>query len=492
MSKVYDACGKVGTLTFPTKDGAYSETFCVMLDGCEVTVLHNWQIVGGVVTSETFTDESGAAIILPATYVKVDCAQRVREVGCRSKYDREKQILCAPDDTKVILVTVWDDTAAPGTPPTVEAYNQDGTIYTGDISLLVSCPSVAGIEVKDLVACLAGVPVTGFAVVADSQTASPQVLSELWRDPTTGAWGPLPAGAVVGECTELPTYQIVPVCEFQVGTWIPTVVTTQSGNTVTVDSSTSSVSANDTFREVIVDFGNGHIETQTVTTPVTYAYPALADGEYQIVVYQKFASGSVRISQQLSVIFSGGVITNTVATTYTQTNPHGTPKAIQAVYDTATGLVVRYQLADGTAYVPTGAVNQTCPSIVTREIVQSDEAQLYEAPTVVQDVKVDPNGLNFASGALTTDYDPTGNGPIWTAPSRLQSFTVIVRKAGNTPGSANVVLVGLPSGKYFLTQGNTRTWSVAQEASGNEFLTEGHTVEAVGDAAFDVIWTVQP
>jgi len=488
-------CCTTGQLPTPQVPGPATNPFDPCEDAQKVVVCGLPAPVPVAVPATTCgadTTVQAADALSQAVHTAPGTALMVKLCPSGATYDREIKALCAPDGTKVTLVTVWDATAAPGTPPTVEAYNQDGTTYAGDLSLLTQCFPAEGIEVKDLVACLAGVPVTGFAVVADSQTASPQVLSELWRDPSTGAWGPLPAGAVVGECANLPEYQIVPVCEFQTGTWIPNVVTTQAGNAVTVDSSLSSVSAIDTFREVVVDFGNGHLETQPIGTPISYTYPALADGEYQLVVYHKFASGSVRVAQQINVVFSGGTIVSPVAATFTQTSPHGVPNAIQAVYDTATGLVVRYQLADGTAYVPVGAVSQECQKIVTREIVQSDEAPLYEVPASIPDVKIDPNGLNFASGSLTADYDPTGNGPIWTAPPRLQSFTVIVRKAGNTPGGANVVLVGLPSGKYYLTQGNTRTWSVAQDASGNEFLTEGHTVEAIGDAAFDVIWTVQP
>lgn len=54
------------------------------------------------------------------------------------------------------------------------------------------------IETVDLKACLNGVEIPGFAIVTDADTQT--VTGEQWRDPNTGAWGALPAGAVVGAC----------------------------------------------------------------------------------------------------------------------------------------------------------------------------------------------------------------------------------------------------------------------------------------------------
>jgi hypothetical protein len=54
------------------------------------------------------------------------------------------------------------------------------------------------IEIVPLVACLNGVEITGISIVADATT--PVITGELWRDPVTSAWGPLPAGAVFGKC----------------------------------------------------------------------------------------------------------------------------------------------------------------------------------------------------------------------------------------------------------------------------------------------------
>jgi hypothetical protein len=114
-------------------------------------------------------------------------------------------------------------------------------------------------------------------------------------------------------------------------------------------------------------------------------------------------------------------------------------------------------------------------------------------PVVPAGVKVETYGFNYASPALAADYDPNGNGPIWTPPGvDLQSVTVVVRKAGTKPGGPDRVRVDTPLGKYFLVQGDTRTWSVAQHADMNEVLLGISTIEAEGNSAFDVLWTVHP
>jgi hypothetical protein len=108
-------------------------------------------------------------------------------------------------------------------------------------------------------------------------------------------------------------------------------------------------------------------------------------------------------------------------------------------------------------------------------------------------IKVEAYGYNYASPSLAADYDPNGNGPTWAPPGPdLQSVTVVVRKAGTKPGGPDRVRVDTPLGKYFLVQGDSRTWSVAQHADMNEVLVGINLIEAEGDSAFDVIWTVHP
>ena len=76
-------------------------------------------------------------------------------------------------------------------------------------NMLTGAPEPAGtlrkcdsdeVELVNLVACLNGVEIVGVAVMTDKDL--PVMTGELWRDPATGAWGALPAGAVVGKCVE--------------------------------------------------------------------------------------------------------------------------------------------------------------------------------------------------------------------------------------------------------------------------------------------------
>lgn len=105
-------------------------------------------------------------------------------------------------------------------------------------------------------------------------------------------------------------------------------------------------------------------------------------------------------------------------------------------------------------------------------------------------IKVEAYGGNYASPSLSADYDPNGLGDVWTAPSELESFTVVVRRAGTVPAAPDRVFVQTPLGKYFLVEGDSRSWSVAQHAGLSEVIVGSFSVVAEGDSAFDVLWTV--
>lgn len=370
-------CCPTSGLPTPQVPGPAIDPFDPCEDVPRVRICTDPAVAAPATTCGADTTVQAANLLSQAVHTTPGTALMVKL--CPSAQDRESLILCATDGQKVLAQNVTPVDAPLGTAPTFEFWTIaiPSVPYLGDTTLLKDC----GAEQVDATAaqwfCQAGQSIsrTDFWDVA----ATPRVLlGSLWQD-ASGTTIPAPTAGTytVGECAVQPAYQIVPVCEFRIGTWSPNVVTTQTGNAVTVDSSASTVSSIDSFREVVVDFGNGHLETQTIANPISYTYPPLADGEYQLVVYHKFASGAVRVAKQLIVIFAGGVIVNTVTSTLTQTNPHGASNAIQAVYDTSTGLVIRYQLADGTVYVPTGAVSQECPPLVIRQIVQSDEAPLY-------------------------------------------------------------------------------------------------------------------
>jgi hypothetical protein len=116
-----------------------------------------------------------------------------------SDFDREVSVLCDPANSfaPVNLVTLWPTNAVPGTPPTVEAYNPNGTAYAGAIGSLVKCPG----ETIDTVSerwCDNGVPYERISFYDVSVT--PAVLvSTMWRD-NSGAVVAAPATGSLGEC----------------------------------------------------------------------------------------------------------------------------------------------------------------------------------------------------------------------------------------------------------------------------------------------------
>jgi len=108
-----------------------------------------------------------------------------------------------------------------------------------------------------------------------------------------------------------------------------------------------------------------------------------------------------------------------------------------------------------------------------------------------------PLGANYASGTLAAAYDPDTNGPTWVGNTfgYVQSVTVTVLRADSTPGGANRVRVDFPGAgsaqRLFLTQGETKTWSVTQDSSNIAEALSAMSIEAEGNSAFNVVWTQQ-
>lgn len=65
--------------------------------------------------------------------------QLVKICGDKPKFDREMVTLCTPSGTKVIVQNVTPEDAPLGTAPVFEAWNLNGTSYTGAVSALVDC-----------------------------------------------------------------------------------------------------------------------------------------------------------------------------------------------------------------------------------------------------------------------------------------------------------------------------------------------------------------
>lgn len=107
-----------------------------------------------------------------------------------------------------------------------------------------------------------------------------------------------------------------------------------------------------------------------------------------------------------------------------------------------------------------------------------------------------PLGANYASGTFAASHDPDANGAVWSGVTfgYLQSVTITVLRAGATPASPNRVEVTFPTpgaAKLYLTQGETKTWSVAQDGENIAEALVGIDIEAVGNTAFNVVWIQQ-
>jgi hypothetical protein len=123
--------------------------------------------------------------------------QLVKFCNPTGEFNRSYSTLCAPDGTKVLVVTVWDETAPLATPPTIEAYTLAGAVYAGDKSLLVDCAA----EKLDVVTeeyCSAGLQYERTSFY-DVTTMPPTLAATLWRD-ASGASVAAPAPGTVGAC----------------------------------------------------------------------------------------------------------------------------------------------------------------------------------------------------------------------------------------------------------------------------------------------------
>lgn len=315
----------------------------------------------------------------PGVVAAVQAAGTVYMVKpCPGAYDRELSTLCDPaTGAPVLVVTYWPQEAAPGTAPTVEAYNANGTAYAGSIAALEKCGGERWDISDKLWFCISAtqVSISRVDILDVSEPSAPVVAGSIWQD-ATGAVIPTPAAGsyAVGAC---------------------------------------SLAQYDAEESLICSAG------QTLTR--------------------------VRFYDRVTRVLA--------ATEYRDQN--------NAVVPQSAGQIAGH--TEGACVAPTSSI------------------------------KVESYGFNYASPALAADYDPNGNGPIWTPPGvDLQSVTVVVRKAGTKPGGPDRVRVDTPLGEYFLVQGDTRTWSVAQHADMNEVLLGISTIEAEGNSAFDVLWTVHP
>ncbi len=79
------------------------------------------------------------------------CNNPIPVYFCDPSKEFDHQILCAPDGTKVIVVTTYSSTGVPSS----IAYNLDQSLYTGDINLLTNCD--IDLESDPIIICIDGV-----------------------------------------------------------------------------------------------------------------------------------------------------------------------------------------------------------------------------------------------------------------------------------------------------------------------------------------------
>jgi hypothetical protein len=153
-------CKKPVPQSFPQADGSYTRNFC-MADACGnvYSVCETYTVTNGVKTVDTLLINGQAATSIPAELVPSDCPQKVYVVNqpaAESAIDREMQILCAPDGTRVVIQNVTPADAPLGTAPTFETWNLDGSVWLGAIGTLVACNG-SKLESDPQIMCDAGV-----------------------------------------------------------------------------------------------------------------------------------------------------------------------------------------------------------------------------------------------------------------------------------------------------------------------------------------------
>lgn len=163
------------------------------------------EVPPAVPVSATGVDCLGAPVIItdPNVVLTVPAPGTVQMVQiCQptGEQDREYSTLCAPDGTKVLVVTAWSTSAPLGTAPVVETYTLAGAAYTGDRSLLTDCAA----EKLDIVAeqyCAGGFPYERISFY-DVSVNPPTLSSTLWRD-SSGTAVADPGPGFIGACPAL-------------------------------------------------------------------------------------------------------------------------------------------------------------------------------------------------------------------------------------------------------------------------------------------------
>jgi hypothetical protein len=172
----------------------------------------NYRVFGGATGTGTRTTvtaadgsrtvtvvDGGGAALPPGTYTVIDASApaTVSAGATATIFDREVATWCDPTTgAGVAVVTLWNQTAAVGSAPLVEAYTLNGAPYVGAISALVKC-AVTDVEVVVQEVCNGTLSFTRTTFL-DAVTRVVQ--GTLWQD-TTGAVIAAPTGPfTLGAC----------------------------------------------------------------------------------------------------------------------------------------------------------------------------------------------------------------------------------------------------------------------------------------------------
>lgn len=101
-------------------------------------------------------------------------------------------------------------------------------------------------------------------------------------------------------------------------------------------------------------------------------------------------------------------------------------------------------------------------------------------------------GVNIAGGTYATDFAPGGTGSTWTPATVVQAFTVTALRGTGLPNGTDHVKVTNTATNTVIHMllGETRTWSVQQDVSGNEALNNQFTVECLGNSAAGIHYVI--
>lgn len=118
------------------------------------------------------------------------CTNPIPVYFCDPTQEYDKEILCAPDGTRIVVVTTYSSTGIPSS----IAYNLDGTIYSGTISELRTCD--IDLESDPIIICINGITAYQWVVKKDGEPTG-----DVYYTNKFGALIGIPVDFTLGECS---------------------------------------------------------------------------------------------------------------------------------------------------------------------------------------------------------------------------------------------------------------------------------------------------